>query len=150
PSNVFVCENNRVVLGDPSLPVQQVNVAPERLSYDYRYAAPETFDAKTTLGPQADFYSLGCVLYELVCGQPPFVSDNSVELAARHMHDAVIPPSLRGSRMGSDFDAVLLKLLTRSASNRLTRAPEIIMLSGLVTLGPDAQTSVAPLIHDAS
>src|SRR5205085_4738598 len=43
PSNVFVCEDSRVVLGDTSLPIQGIGLALDRLSYDYRYAAPETF-----------------------------------------------------------------------------------------------------------
>src|SRR5262249_28357358 len=42
PSNIFLCGEDRVILGDPSLPVQGIGVALDRLSYDYRYAAPES------------------------------------------------------------------------------------------------------------
>jgi serine/threonine protein kinase len=118
PSNVFVCEENRVVLGDPALPAPGVGVALERLSYDYRYAAPETFCGGGTVSPQSDYYSLGCVAYELACGEPPFVADNYLELAARHLHDAVVPPSQRGSRLGPAGDKLLLKLLARSPADR--------------------------------
>jgi serine/threonine protein kinase len=125
PSNVFVCEEDRVVLGDPALPVQGIGVALERLSYDYRYVAPETFRGGN-VEPQSDFYSLGCVAYELACGEPPFVSDNYLALAARHLHEAVVPPSRRGSRLGPDGDEVLLKLLARSHSDRYAKAEDIL------------------------
>jgi hypothetical protein len=41
PSNIFLGEEDRVVLGDPSLPPEGIVVARERLAYDYRYAAPQ-------------------------------------------------------------------------------------------------------------
>jgi serine/threonine protein kinase len=118
PSNIFLGERDRVVLGDPSLPVQGIGVALDRLAYDYRYAPPETFLSGGTLGPAADFYALGCVAYELSCGQPPFVSDNFHELAACHLHDAVVPPSQRGAQMGFGWDEVVLKLLARVPAER--------------------------------
>jgi serine/threonine protein kinase len=156
PSNIFVCEEDRVVLGDPALPVQGVGVALERLSYDYRYAAPETFRGGGAVGPQADFYALGCVAYELACGQPPFVSDNYVELAARHVHEAVVPPARRGSRLGPVGDEVVLKLLARSQADRYARAKDIVRaLDRLVMSWPEpgcvmSAPPTAPLLRDAS
>src|SRR5262249_20901119 len=74
PSNIFLCEGDRVILGDPCLPIKGIGVALDRLSYDYRYAPPEMFLGGGVLRPQSDFYALGCVAYELLCGAPPFVS----------------------------------------------------------------------------
>jgi serine/threonine protein kinase len=172
PSNVFICEDDRVVVGDPSLPVQKTGVALERLSYDYRYAAPETFDAKAALGPQADFYSLGCVAYELVSGQPPFVSDNYLELATRHMHEEVVKPSQRNRLLGAQCDEFLLKLLARSPADRHARSYDVLDALDHLKLdrlelgmrlegsrrGPSPRIECtgaspptdAPLLHDAS
>jgi serine/threonine protein kinase len=155
PSNVFVCGEDRVVLGDPSLPVQCIGVALDRLAYDYRYFAPENFSAGAAPGPHADFYSLGCVAYELACGQPPFVSDNYLALAARHLHEAVPPPSTRHSRLGPEADQLILKLLARSPADRYTRSEDIgLALDWLealwLTSGPLAHTPTRPLLDDAS
>jgi serine/threonine protein kinase len=160
PSNVFVCENDRVVLGDLALPIHGIGVTLERLSYDYRYAAPESLRG-ATVGPQSDFYSLGCVAYELACGEPPFVSDNYLDLAARHMRDAVVPPSQRGSRLGTAGDKLLLKLLAASDAERYVRAEDIVSaLDELELLKPPSKflgraggqvgPHTAPLIRDTS
>jgi serine/threonine protein kinase len=165
PSNVFLREDDRVVLGDPSLSVQGIGVALERLTYDYQYAAPETFRSGEAVGPAADFYALGCLAYELACGVPPFVSDNYLELAARHLHDAVVPPSECGSQLGPVGDAVVLKLLARSPKDRYTQVTDVML--ALVQLQaswtpPDRESSglafrfarppspAGPLLHDAS
>jgi serine/threonine protein kinase len=126
PSNIFLSAHDDVVLGDLSLPVSSINVTLPRLSYDYRYTAPEVFQSGGVPGPPSDFYALGCVAYELACGEPPFVSDNCVELAARHVHDQVVPPQARGSRLGPAWDAILLKLLARSPADRYQGAEEVV------------------------
>jgi serine/threonine protein kinase len=155
PSNIFLCEGDRVVLGDPSQPVQGIGVALDRLSYDYRYCPPEMFQGGGVLGPQSDFYALGCVAYELLCGAPPFVSDNFHELAARHIKEMIAPPSHRGSPLGVEGDAVILKLLTRSPAERYATLEEV--LQALASLqhtleGPASRDLLLarPLLHDAS
>jgi serine/threonine protein kinase len=160
PSNIFVCEDNRVVLGDPSLPGRGIGLALERLSYDYRYAAPETFQGSEKVGPPSDFYALGCVAYELAYGQPPFVSDNYLELAARHLHETIVPPSRQGGRLGSGIDEILLKLLARLPSDRYGRAEDVLkefdrMEFGLLkeqgrTPRLEVPLPAPPLVHDTS
>jgi serine/threonine protein kinase len=132
PSNIFLCEGNRVVLGDTCLPTKGIGVALDRLSYDYRYAAPEMFLGSGVVSPQSDFYALGCVAYELLCGAPPFVSDNFHELAARHIRDPIMPPTQRGSPLGALGDAIILKLLARSPGERFATLNEV--LQGLASL----------------
>jgi serine/threonine protein kinase len=155
PSNIFVCEEDRVVLGDPALAVPALGVGLERLSYDYRYVAPETFRGSQTPIPQSDLYSLGCVAHELACGEPPFVDDNYLELAARHMRDTVVTPSHRGSMLGPAGDELLLKLLARSSGDRHGRAEDVLQaLDRLETSwrrpGPALRPTPAPLLRDAS
>jgi serine/threonine-protein kinase len=123
PSNIFLCGDDRVILGDLALPVKGISVQLDRLSYDYRYAAPEMFRQGGTLGIWSDFYALGCVAYELACGAPPFVSDNPFEVAGKHVNETVEPPSKRGSTLGAIGDSLLLSFLAKSWRRRgLSRA----------------------------
>jgi serine/threonine protein kinase len=120
PSNIFLCDDNRVILGDASPLVQGIGLALDRLSYDYRYAPPEAFRSGAGLEPASDFYSLGCVVYELVWGKPPFVSDNYLDLAACHARETIRLPMGQGSvpRALSDSEEFLRRLLAPDAAHR--------------------------------
>ncbi len=137
PSNVFLSEDDRVILGDPSLPAQGIGVVLDRLAYDYRYAAPELFQGTGTPGPSSDFYALGCVAYELFCGQPPFVSDNFHELAACHLHDPVLPPGQRGCPVSLGVNRLLLKLLARSPAERYDTLRDVLLALASLETRPE-------------
>jgi hypothetical protein len=118
PSNVFLSggERVRVILGDLGLGVVYLHI--DRLGYDYRYTAPEVFQGQDRLTPQADFYSIGCVGYELLCGDPPFVSDRPAELIIEHLHGKPARPSERGSPLGPSGDSFFERLLAKVPSHR--------------------------------
>jgi serine/threonine protein kinase len=126
PSNLFLGGQDRVLLGDPSLPIQGIGVALDRLSYDFRYAPPEMFRGSATLEPNADFYALGCVLYELLCGQPPFSSDNHYELIIKHAREPVPHLRCRGNAAKPGLDSLLQRLLMKSPAERFRSVQEAL------------------------
>jgi eukaryotic-like serine/threonine-protein kinase len=70
---------------------------------------------------RSDLYSLGCVLYELVTGAPPFGSgaDSSpVAVATRHLHQPPEPPSARNPQVDASLDAVVLTALAKDPARR--------------------------------
>ena len=56
------------------------------------YMAPEQ-STGDTVGPTADIYSLGCMLYEMLAGEPPFMGSNAMAIMAKHLMEQV--PSVR-------------------------------------------------------
>jgi serine/threonine protein kinase len=126
PSNIFLCGEDRVVLGDLAIPAGGISLQLDRLSYDYRYAPPEIFRRGGQLGPWSDFYSLGCLAYELACGSPPFASDNHFELAGLHDRAVAEPPSRCGSGLGPPGDALILGLLAKTPGER-PASPNVVL-----------------------
>jgi serine/threonine protein kinase len=121
PSNIFLSGKDLVVLGDPLAAMRGVadDDASRRLAYDYRYASPETFGGTGELDDlRSDFYALGCVAYELLCQEPPHVSDNPFDFSAMHRAGQIAHPASRGSRLGEAGDALIMKLLARSPTDR--------------------------------
>jgi serine/threonine protein kinase len=109
----------------------------------------ELFRSGSARGPQSDFYSLGCVAYELLCGRPPFVSDNHHELVASHLQGIIPPPSSAGCRFGSGADQFLLRLLAPSAEKRYSNLNEAIRpiehwASELAALGSQGVSTFVP------
>jgi serine/threonine-protein kinase len=68
-----------------------VLTAPGRVVGTLDYLAPEVIRGETA-GPAADIYALGCLLYECVCGRPPFGSKPFAEAAAAHLSEEPLDP----------------------------------------------------------
>ncbi len=125
PSNLFLTRDDRVVLGDPSLPIAASGWDLPRLAYDFRYAAPELFRAGGLLVPASDFYSLGCVAHELFYRQPPFVSDSHFELIMRHDRDQI--PRRRSNHTEAALDDWLGRLLAKYPNERFADVAAVLL-----------------------
>ena len=90
------------------------------------YMAPEQARAAAQIDHRADLYSLGCILYELVVGTPPFVGSGSGELIALHMFEEPVPPRTRVPSVSAAFESVILKLLAKEPDARFQSANAVV------------------------
>jgi eukaryotic-like serine/threonine-protein kinase len=74
---------------------------------------------------RSDVYSLGCVLYEILTGEPPFIGDSPVAVAYQHVREDPVPPSQRHAGISPELDAVVLKSLAKNPDNRYQSAAEL-------------------------
>lgn len=89
-----------------------------------QYLSPEQARGET-VDARSDVYSLGCVLYEILTGDPPFVGDSPVAVAYQHVREDPVPPSQRLPGLPPDLDAVVLKALAKNPDNRYQTAAEM-------------------------
>jgi len=75
--------------------------------------------------PRSDLYSLGCVLYELVVGRPPFAGDSPVGIAYKHVHESPVPPRQLDPQLPTALEAIILKCLAKNPANRYPSAEDL-------------------------
>lgn len=85
------------------------------------YFSPEQAEG-ATVDARSDLYSLGVVLYEMVTGEPPFVGDNPVSIAYKHVQEQPERPTARLSTIPPAFEAIVMRALAKSPQDRYQSA----------------------------
>lgn len=88
------------------------------------YLSPEQAQGNP-VDARSDVYSLGCVLYEMLTGRPPFTGDAPLAIAYKHVREDPVPPSAVNPDVPRELDAVALKALSKNPDNRYSSAHEM-------------------------
>src|ERR671933_645113 len=107
-----------------------------------QYLSPEQARGEA-VDARSDVYAAGCVLFELLTGEPPFTGDSPVAVAYQHVREDPKPPSALNPRVSPALDAVVLKAMAKNPANRYQSAAE--MRSDLVRL-LNGQRQLAPVV----
>ena len=94
------------------------------------YMAPEQARSAAAIDHRADLYSLGCILYELLAGVPPFNAEGAGEIIALQMFS---PPQSLRDRLASvspEIEQIVMKLLEKEPVDRYQTAAEVVAALG--------------------
>src|SRR5512138_48408 len=88
------------------------------------YMAPEQAMGERTIDARADIYSLGCVLYEMLTGEPPFTGPTAQAIVARVITDTPRPVSLQRRSVPAHVEAAVERALEKLPADRFSTATE--------------------------
>jgi serine/threonine protein kinase len=129
PANVMITESGavkvmdfgiaRAVADNGATVNQTANVIGTAQYLSPEQARGESVDARS------DVYSLGCLLYELVTGVPPFQGDSPVAVAYQHVRENATAPTTRVPDLPRALDSIIMKALAKNQLNRYQSAAEM-------------------------
>jgi eukaryotic-like serine/threonine-protein kinase len=164
PANILLTTNGTVKVCDFGIArlahQQQTNLtAPHSAIGTSAYMAPEqasggAVDART------DLYALGCVLYAMLAGHPPFTGDNPLNVLWQHQYQPAPAVAVLSPDTPADLDALIARLLAKNPADRPATAAEVrdrlTLRDGIETaaaaptraLSMAAQTQILPVVDE--
>lgn len=112
PGNLFLSRKGRIKLGDFGIARDTeatALTAAGKTVGTYAYMAPEQIVGRPPVSGKTDLYALGCVMYELLTGHPPFEADTPAQMLFAHIEH--VPPDLRSEAI--DCPIWLVKIIER-------------------------------------
>jgi len=146
PGNVFLDERGHAFLGDFGLAHVKSAKAGDTAQFvgTPGYMAPEQAWSGSR-EPSCDLYALGCLLYELLTGTPPFASADVAELLVMHRDLPPVAPVARNPVVPTYLNDLVLRLLAKRPEQRPTSWEAHAALLGMLRMGMPASPP-----HEAS
>jgi serine/threonine protein kinase len=157
PANLFVTKNGTLKLLDFGVAMALSDVPGEKkpqkgfaIFGTPEYMAPEQV-AGEPVDARCDVYALGCVLYEMISGYPPFHGKSSVEILGKQVRESVVPPSMRAPdrTIPEPLEDVVLRAMSKKREERfpsavaMRRALEEVLETGGKPKAPARRRSLA-------
>ncbi len=107
------------------------------------FMAPEQCRGAGQVDHRADIYSVGCILYMMLTGRPPFNHEGVGEILAAHLHEPVTPPRSIDPSLPQELEAIVMRALAKRAEDRQQSMAELgAELTGFLHPGAPATGAV--------
>jgi serine/threonine protein kinase len=90
------------------------------------YMSPEQCSGARHVDHRADIYALGCVLFRMLTGRPPFVAEGMGDLIALHLREPPTPPSQIIAGLAPEVDMLVLRCLEKDVTTRFQTMSDLM------------------------
>jgi len=108
------------------------------------YMSPEQAENAAGVDHRADIYSLGCTLYVLLTGQPPYQGTTAVEVITKHKTEPMVRPDVIVKRVPKTLSDIIMKMVAKAPEERYANLGEVIEdlenFLGVTSSGPFSPT----------
>jgi serine/threonine protein kinase len=148
PSNVMITDGGLVKVLDFGIAILRgAGALPRLTQLDSTVGTPAYMSPEQWLGQvvsaASDVYSLGCVLFELLTGEVPFIETSDMPLRSQHLTRVAPSARVRRADVPAQLDALVSSMLMKDPSARPTAAEVYAALLPLTTTGPSPDGSVS-------
>ncbi len=124
PGNVMIATTGQVKVMDFGAAWARGTTEPDQVVGTVQYMSPEHLRGEP-VDPRSDLYSVGCLLFQLVTGCPPFGGDDQAAVAAQQVEAAPAPPSTLNPYLPAALDRVVLAALAKDRDDRPQSATQL-------------------------
>ena len=145
PANILLCQDERVMVADFGIAKLEEggdHTQEGTMLGTAKYLAPEQVEGRP-VDARTDVYSLGVVLYEMLCGRPPFEADTDAATALARLHGDPPRPRQISADLPRDLDDVVMRAMARAPEQRYQSAAELRAALQAAHLGPPEPVSYA-------
>ena len=145
PANILLCQDERVMVADfgiAKLDEGGDHTKEGTMLGTAKYLAPEQVEGRP-VDARTDVYALGIVLYEMLCGRPPFDADTDAATALARLTTEPPRPRQIKADLPRDLDDVVMRAMARAPDQRYATAAELRAALQAADLGPAEPVSYA-------
>lgn len=128
PGNFLLTKSGQIKLSDFGLAAIATTrriTAAGRTVGTIQYMAPEQIRGKPALTGRADLYALGCVLFEMLTGYPPYSGDNAAAVLQQHLNGPIPHASAAVLDCPLKLDQLICELMSKDSEQRPATAAEV-------------------------
>ncbi len=110
------------------------------------YMSPEQCRGAGAIDHRTDIYALGCVLFELLCGRPPFVASTPGDMIASQLRQDPPRPGELVPDLAPEIDALVLRCLAKDPDQRYATMTELVRAGAAITGDNHVLDTIPPMV----
>lgn len=151
PQNIIISKEGKVKVTDFGIAKATTsNTITSNAMGSVHYISPEQARGGYS-DEKSDIYSLGVTMYEMLCGQVPFIGDNTVSVALSHIQEEAVPLRNIDASLPVSIDRIVQKCMQKKPERRYLSASALIADLKKSLLDPDGDfVQLTPTLTDDS
>lgn len=151
PQNIIIAPDSSIKVTDfgiAKLPNSETITMADKAIGSVHYISPEQASGRP-VDHRGDLYSLGIILYEMICNRLPFEADTAVAVACKQISENPIPPSAFINDVPRGLEQILMKAMSKRPDDRFENAAQMLACLKRLESTPDAVFDFVSLDVDA-